>query len=74
MLAGVGVHGEDGMRGRPRLCLMCIRRFVCLLVSHPCCIVCVFHLLRFVGYSGAVWAEDTSRWTHLLRFVWTRRT
>ena len=29
---------------------MCIRRFVCLLVSHPCCIVCVcvFHLLRFV--------------------------
>ena len=29
---------------------MCIRRFVCLLVSHPCCIVCVFHLLRFVCY------------------------
>ena len=28
---------------------MCIRRFVCLLVSHPCLYcVCVFHLLRFV--------------------------
>ena len=37
-----------GVRGRPWLCLMCIRWFVCLLVSHPCCIVCVFHLLRFV--------------------------
>ena len=34
------------------MCLMCIRRFVRLLVGHPCCIycVCVFHFLRFVWW------------------------
>ena len=34
------------------LCLVCARRFVCLLVGHPCCVKCVcsasWRLLRFV--------------------------
>ena len=34
------------------LCLMCVRRYVCLLVGHPCCIVCVFHLLRLCVCRG----------------------
>ena len=45
MLAGVGVHGEDGMRVGDldewdvMLCLVCVRRFVYQLVGHPCCVI-----------------------------------
>ena len=51
------------------LCLMCVRRFVCLLVGHPCpcpCLVvlchiidyvCVFRFLRFVWFQ-----PPTCRW------------
>ena len=29
------------------LCLVCVRRFVCLLVGHPCCVMCVCSAFAF---------------------------
>ena len=49
MLAGVGVLGEDGMRGLD--CVSCVSDGLCVCSFVPLVVLCVFHLLRFVCLS-----------------------